>query len=91
VIDGAFEFSLAEKYIDLADFSRFDAFISHYSAHNPLLAEEQEDLNRWIELIGIIKFTKEIRVLLQRPKEDLRRRRALAIAEFVLARVAGAV
>ncbi len=91
VIDGAFEFSLAEKYIDLADFSRFDAFISHYSAHNPLLPEEQEDLNRWIELIGIIKFTKEIRVLLQRPKENLRRRRALAIAEFVLARVAGAV
>ncbi|MFU8790468.1 MAG: phosphotransferase enzyme family protein, partial [Methylobacter sp.] len=90
VIDGAFEFSLAEKYIDLADFSRFDAFIAQYTAHNPLLPEEQEDLSRWLELIGIIKFTKEIRVLLQRPKEDLRRRRALAIAEFVLSRVANA-
>jgi len=90
VIDGAFEFSLAEKYIDLADFSRFDAFIAEYTAHNPLLPEEQADLTRWIELIGIIKFTKEIRVLLQRPKENLRRRRALAIAEFVLSRVANA-
>lgn len=86
ILDGAFEFSLAEKYIQMADFARFDAFIAHYAANNPFSAEELEDLPKWIELMGLIKFTKEIRVLLQRPQEELRRKRALAIAEFVLSR-----
>ena len=86
VIDGGFEFSLAEKYIHLADFARFDAFIEAYTQHTPLTPEEQEDIPRWIELIGIIKFTKEVRVLLQNPNEQLRKKRALAITEFVLAR-----
>ena len=85
VIDGAFEFSLAEKYIHLADFKRFNTFIAEYGKHNPLSSEEQEDLVRWVELIGIIKFTKEMRVWLQRPDEHLRKQRALAIADFVLA------
>lgn len=88
ILDGAFEFSLAEKYIHLADFSRFDAFTTHYAANNPLSAEEIEDMQKWIELIGLIKFTKEIRVLLERPAEQLRSKRALAIAEFVLSRAA---
>ncbi|MDP2758989.1 MAG: phosphotransferase [Sideroxyarcus sp.] len=88
IIDGAFEFSLAEKYIHLADFARFDAFISHYAAKNPLSVEEREDLPKWIELIGVIKFTKEIRVLLERPTEQLRRKRASAIANFVMSRTA---
>lgn len=88
VVDGAFEFSLAEKYIHLADFARFDAFVAHYAAGNPLSAEEIEDLPKWIELMGVIKFTKEIRVLLERPAEQLRRKRALAMAEFVLSRAA---
>ncbi len=91
VLDGAFEFSLAEKYIHLADFSRFDAFIAHYHSHTPLSSAEQEDLPRWIELIGLIKFTKEIRVMLEKPKEALRRRRALAIARFLLDRPDGAM
>jgi len=86
VIDGAFEFSLAEKYIHLADFARFDAFVTHYAASYPLTPEELDDLPRWTELLGAIKFTKEIRVLLERPQENLRRKRALAIAEFVLSR-----
>lgn len=86
IIDGAFEFSLAEKYIHLADFSRFDAFISSYANHFPLSPEERQDLPRWIELIGLIKFAKEIKVMLERPQEELRRRRALTIAEFVLSR-----
>lgn len=88
ILDGAFEFSLAEKYIHLADFARFDAFITHYAAHNPLSAEEQEDMPKWIELMGVIKFIKEVRVLLEQPAEELRRKRALAIAEFVLSRTA---
>ena len=86
VVDGAFEFSLAEKYIHLADFARFDAFITHYATENSLSAEEREDLPKWIELMGVIKFTKEIRVLLERPKENLRKQRALAIAKFILSR-----
>lgn len=86
VVDGAFEFSLAEKYIHLADFARFDAFVSNYAAHGILTAEEREDITDWMQLLGVIKFTKEIRVLLERPKENLRRKRALAIADFVLSR-----
>ncbi len=88
IIDGAFEFSLAEKYIHLADFARFDAFISYYAAENPLSGEEREDLPKWIELIGVIKFIKEIRVFLEHPTEQLRKKRALAIAEFVMLRMA---
>jgi hypothetical protein len=37
--------------------------------------------------MGIIKFTKEVRVLLERPQESLRRKRALAIVDFTLARM----
>jgi len=86
VLDGAFEFSLAEKYIDAADFARFDDFIKHYTRHYPLTSAEYKDLPLWIGLIGVIKFTKEIRVLLDNESEVLRKRRALAIAEFTLSR-----
>ncbi len=84
VIDGAFEFSLAEKYIHLADFSRFSAFINHYAAHSPLTTRECARLKDWVELIGLIKFLKEIRVLLEQPNVGLRRKRALAIAHHML-------
>jgi Ser/Thr protein kinase RdoA (MazF antagonist) len=84
VLDGAFEFSLAEQYIHLADFARFDAFVSQYSASNPLAAKETKKLPQWIELVGLIKFTREVRALLEHPADELRRKRALAIAEFVL-------
>lgn len=82
-VDGAYEFSLAEKYIHLADFARSDRFIGAYAASSPT-PEEQDILPQWIELIGCIKFTEEVRVLLDRPHENLLRR-ALAIAGFVLA------
>ena len=88
VIDGAYEFSLAEKYIHLADFKRFDQFIAEYAIHNPLTPEEQADLPKWIALVGIIKFTKEVRVFLEKPQVSLRRKRALAIAEFMCGRAA---
>jgi Ser/Thr protein kinase RdoA (MazF antagonist) len=90
VVDGAFEFSLAEKYFHLMDFARFDRFVEACAAAAPLAATEREDLPRWIELVGLIKFAKELRVLQQRPRnETLRRKRALAIADFVLARRVG--
>lgn len=86
VLDGAFEFSLAEQYIHLADFARFDAFISQYAACNPLTDKEVKKLPQWIELTGLIKFTREVRALLEHPADELRRKRALAIAGFVLSR-----
>lgn len=88
VLDGAFEFSLAEQHIHLADFARFDAFVSQYAASNPLAAKETKKLPQWIELVGLIKFTREVRALLEHPTDELRKKRALAIAEFVLSRIA---
>ena len=86
VLDGAFEFSLAEQYIHLADFSRFDAFIAAYANHSPLTVKEDKKLPEWTELIGLIKFTREVRALLEIPDDELRKKRALAIAEFVHSR-----
>ncbi|MDP2142610.1 MAG: phosphotransferase [Gallionella sp.] len=86
VLDGAFEFSLGEQYIHMADFARFDAFIANYSERYPLTVEERDDLAQWIGLVGLIKFIKEIRVLLQRPGSQLRTKRALLIAQFILLR-----
>ena len=87
VLDGAFEFSLSEQYINLADFARFDAFISQYAASNPITDKELKKLPQWIELVGLIKFTREVRALLEQPTDDLRKKRALAIATFVLSRI----
>jgi Ser/Thr protein kinase RdoA (MazF antagonist) len=86
VLDGAFEFSLAEQYIHLADFARFDAFVAAYRALSPFTDGEMEKLPQWLELVGLIKFTREVRALLEHPGDELRRKRALAIAEFVLNR-----
>jgi len=86
LLDGAFEFALAEKYIDRADFARFDAFIAHYDAVSPLNGDERADLPAWAELIGVIKFAKEIRILLEHPTQELRRKRAVAIAQFLTER-----
>ena len=89
VIDGAFEFFLAEKYVHLADFRRFDAFIEQYRQAAELSADEQDDLPHWVNLIGIIKFAKEVRVAtdpsMTKPY-NLRTKRALAIAGFLESR-----
>lgn len=91
VIGGAFEFSLAEGYIDLADFARFDVLLTQYAIHNPFTAHENSDLLEWIGLVGIIMFTKEIRALLENTSDNLRRRRALAIADFIALRTGSIV
>lgn len=83
VVDGAFEFSLAEKYIHLADFSRFDKFVELYSAHCTLSTEEWADLPKWTALVGVIKFAKEVRVRTAKPNDQVRQQRALAIARFL--------
>lgn len=88
LVVGAFEFSLAEKYTELIDFACFDVFIAHYDKRVALTAKERNDLPQWIELVGIAKFTKEVRVLLESDPDGVRKARALAIAEFVLSRTA---
>ncbi len=87
VIDGAFQFSLAEKYIQLADFCRFDEFIAGYEVVSPLTPDEREDLADWMLLVGILLFAKEVRVVIERPDLKLRRQRALAIAGFLQERL----
>lgn len=89
VIDGALEFSLAEKYIHLADFSRFDLFIANYSVAYPLSNDELDDLPHWTKLLGIMKFAKEVKTMIEKPNETLRRKRALAIANFLVERFGG--
>lgn len=84
LIDGAIEFSLAEKYIHLADFTRFSKFFDCYEKFDTLKNEEKENKLKWIQLVGVIKFIKEIRVFLERPAESLRQKRALAIANFLV-------
>lgn len=83
VIDGAIEFSLAEKYIHLADFARFSKFFDCYEKFGALTDDEKKNKLKWIQLVGVIKFIKEIRVFLERPAESLRQKRALAIANFL--------
>ncbi|GAB6043518.1 phosphotransferase enzyme family protein [Endothiovibrio diazotrophicus] len=90
LMDGGFEFSLAEKYVHLADFRRFDAFVAAYEQGAPLSAEERADLPRWIALMGVIKFAKEVRVIRDpalKRQHSLRTKRALAIAGFLSERI----
>ncbi len=89
VIDGGIELSLAEKYIEQADFRRFDDFLAHYCQHSALTATEQADLDDWILLISLIMFTKEIRVLTEEEDSTLREQRALGIAHFITQRLNG--
>ncbi|MBF0260798.1 MAG: phosphotransferase [Magnetococcales bacterium] len=89
LIDGGIEFSLADKYIHLADFGRFDQLLSHYVAASPLNAAETRTLPQWIDLLGLIKFIKEVRVFVEKPHEALRLKRALGIAGFLNARAPG--
>lgn len=83
ILDGAFEFFLAEKYPHLQDFARFERFIDAYAFHSPLTDGERSHLLDWVTLVGCIKFTKEVRVYLEDKSKKLRATRALAIAKFV--------
>ncbi|MBF0418175.1 MAG: phosphotransferase [Magnetococcales bacterium] len=89
LIDGGIEFSLADKYIHLAEFARFDQLVGHYVAASPLNEAENRSLPQWIDLLGLIKFIKEVRVFVEKPHEALRLKRALGIAHFLLARRPG--
>lgn len=89
VIDGAYEFSLAEKYIRMADFARFQQFIDHYDKFCPLSESEKTHMDDWINLMGLIKVAKEIRVANDKnytKQTSLRTKRALAIADFLIER-----
>ena len=83
VLDGAFEVALSEKYMDLIDFSRFHDFIAAYRQHGQLAEFEVENMNHWINFIGIIKFAKEVRAIKGKSSRKLRVARARGIAEFL--------
>ncbi len=83
VLDGAFEVALSEKYMDLIDFSRFHEFIAAYRQHSQLAEFEVENMNHWINFIGIIKFAKEVRAIKGKSSRKLRVARARGIAEFL--------
>lgn len=83
VLDGAFEFSLAEKYMNQIDFSRFYDFVERYKKYSSFNSREVELFSYWVNLIGIIKFTKEIRVMSSGDKGGLRMCRANAISDFL--------
>ncbi|OPX57088.1 phosphotransferase [Oceanospirillum multiglobuliferum] len=83
VLDGAFELSMAEKYMDEIDFSRFHVFVDSYRAYAPFNKAEEKNIHYWVVLLGLIKFTKEIRVMVSGDKSGLREKRAHAIANFI--------
>jgi aminoglycoside phosphotransferase family enzyme len=87
VINGAIEFSLAEKYVHMADFSRFKEFIEHYEKYARFNDSEKEYFESWVMLVGVIMLTKELRVVSDKAfsrQHKLRRKRALLLADFLL-------
>ena len=81
-VDGAIAFALAEQHIDHADFARCTAFLAAYRAHGELGAEELADLPAWLRFGALVQFTREITTWVS-SREEIRRRRALLIADFV--------
>jgi Ser/Thr protein kinase RdoA (MazF antagonist) len=83
LIDAAYEFALAEKYVKLIDFSRFKQLIDHYILLAPLTADEQRALPVVVRLFGLLKFTKEVRGYEEVAGSTMRTARATAIARFL--------
>lgn len=89
VMDGAINFALAEQYIEQADFSRCDAFIVAYCEHARLSCEEHAALSQWLDFSALLHFTREVTTWVQ-TREDIRRRRALALASYIARQGTGA-
>lgn len=81
-VDGAIAFALAEQHVDHADFARCTAFLAAYRTHAQLGAEELADLPAWLRFGALVQFTREITTWIS-SREDIRRRRALLISDFV--------
>lgn len=83
LVDTAYEFALAEKYVKLIDFRRFKQIIDRYCALAPLNEAEKRMLPLVVRLFGLLKFTKELRGYEEVNGSTMRTARALAIARFL--------
>lgn len=84
VIDGAFEFSLFSQLPKIDD---FEAFIEHYRECAELEYSECNFLTDWILVVGIIKFSKEIKMIAENNNKSSRESRALQIADCIFSKV----
>jgi len=87
IIDGAYEFSFGGKPPGQDDFGRFDEFINTYKSHTKLTQDELSLLDDSIQVCGVIKFIKEVRMIKDSTdKNNLRRLRALSVSKFLINR-----
>ncbi|MBF0168999.1 MAG: phosphotransferase [Alphaproteobacteria bacterium] len=85
LVDGAIEFCYDLKDPDGNDFHRFDQFIAAYKSVSALTDDEAAALPDAINVVGIIKFIKEVRMIRgDKNKNNIRRRRALDLANHLL-------
>lgn len=84
VLDGAFEFSLSSQQLRIDD---FDSFIERYREFAALDSSEQNFITDWILVVGIIKFAKEIKMIVENNNKSSRENRALQIADCIFSKV----
>ncbi len=86
VIDAAFEFSILQGQDALwLDAAVFDGFIMKYQQSFAFEDQEKIILNELIQLWGLIKFIKEVRMIEDSSENAAyRQRRAVAIAHYLL-------
>ena len=84
IVEGGIEFSWGIRDPDHNDFARYGRFVAAYGATSPLNAHEQAGLDAALQVVGTIKFVKEVRMIKGSTNPDnLRRRRALDLAAFM--------
>ena len=87
VIDGAIEFALAEDNKASVNFEVFDTFVEIYNAHAPLTESERRFFTDWILCVGLVKYSKELKMLKENPKNSIRIERAENILNLILSKV----
>ncbi len=88
LVEGAIEFSWGLKDPKDNDFQRYDEFVAAYIDATVLSDAERDSLNDALKVIGTIKFIKEVRMIKgDAGKNNLRRRRALDLADFMRRRL----
>jgi Ser/Thr protein kinase RdoA (MazF antagonist) len=87
LIDAAIEFSFGTKNPDFTDFSRYQQFVDAYAKDGKLTGAEQKAMEDVLKIHGIIKFVKEVRMIEgSKNLNNLRRRRAMDLGDFLAAR-----
>ena len=88
IVDGAIEFSWGFKRPEDTDFARFDEFVNAYKEAADLSAAEETSFDDVLRIYGLIEFIKEVRMIKGDTNiNNLRRRRAVDLANFMLTRV----